>query len=300
MIYSLIAVLLCGVTHAKYYTPRPGTPLELGYALESIQKKPLSEEEKKKFENSLLRLEQALMKLNREEVLFLIKSEIYKTILRERPDIQIPPQAYSPSYLGEIRAQLPKVNGLLPFTNWLVTALVRDLDLLYQDPGLREYSKERLSPSPSPGPAAARAGKKLSMILPYLETLRLKGAQGLEHELTPVLLNLFDRLANNSELLASLAKRPPNSLATTERYFEAIDTAPTPKTVSKDLEVDEILRKTIDKHKSIGLPLPTGEWRPKDDKNSNTAQVQVIATPDPGYRAPEKLPEPVDDWIFEF
>lgn len=301
LIFILFLISSMAASAKKYYSPSKALPSEFRFLVESIQTYDLNQDEKNFIKDQVIKLDNVLSVLKRREFFFLIKSEIYKGLLRHKPDFPLQDTSFTPNIISSLQEILKKKEDFKPFTRWLLAALISDLDQLFRSSVYPEFMRYRNLPNYSAGPDVKRMQKKFELLLPWVEFTRLSGPKGLEEILKPVMLEVLALVTFYGKTTLDYSRFSAVDIEIPKQKLVYFDYRIfNPKLDGQDFTLEEIIDSVLEKHKKSGLPLPVDDWTPREHDFANKKAPAPIPTPDPDYKAPAKLPSPINDWIFEF
>lgn len=286
MIVLLIFFTLSSSAQSKvnYYYTDPDMPFELKVLYEGYNfiasENDTSTQELDKFLSILLN---NFTKLSREEILFLGKSEMIKTVLKYSPE-EMKTNEIPADFIRELRSSMSKeeYQAINPFAKWLLSSLIVDYDNLIKAKN------------------STISKKRLDLIIPFLNMIRLNGLAEFDIVTRQLMLEVAKRMVHFSSInllySSRLAITPSNKKL-------AVISSNRPQFSSKDRDIEDILAPIIEKHKKLGLPVPIDDWRPTE-ADFNLKSQAVSPTPSAqGQEAkaidPKSLPKPIDDWNVE-
>lgn len=298
------------------YSPAKSLPLELKYLIESIQLSDLKRYEQNNFKANLQKLDQMVEKFSTEELFFVIKSEAYKSILKVKPDYMVKKSYYDVNIIDNLD-HYSKSKTISSFSKWVANSIQKDLKDVFLSSDYTTYMYRKKNNSILT-PRYLKVDKKLKILLPWYAYLHLTPPNEFDVEMRKVMILLFDKVVIYLEQLLSFSrfeKFELNPLRKEFKYFslrkfnpeskEAL--APTQEQASplNNLVQEEVKPETKKEDDSTVSRTQeiekANEWMPKEDVADQDVKVDPtpIPTPDPNYKAPEKLPEPVNDWLDE-
>lgn len=282
LIISLIFFMLSSLAFGKvqYFHPNSEMPVELKTIFDSYnslatEKDAYTDEMAKYLEF----INNNFSKLDREEILFISKSEIIKTVLKESPKEFIT-SAIPQDFLTELSINLKseESQNLTPFAKWLITSLLADYDNLYR------MKKNTVTQ------------KRLDLIIPFLNGIRLNGIADFEVRCRDLMLLITKRLVHFSSVMLLYSSRL--GITPINQKLAVINQVK-PTQSNGIREIEDIISPIIEKHKKLGLPVPVDDWKPTEaDFNLNS---QVVNPSEKVQKPldPSDLPKPVDDWNVE-
>jgi|GEM_PF-5272058 hypothetical protein len=282
IIFGLI-VFFTDVNAKTYLRPNDKIPSDAAMALEFLQ---LYTSGPKSWDKEIRNLDQLLLHLSEEERLMILKSELYKAILKTSRGVSVERANYRPQTLERLQEKFGKVSPEKwdPFSTFFLRAVMSDLKRIMLD---AEYPNFINNLRSNRGlTAAGRSFKqKLDVLLPWVQWYFEGSLPGLKQKLlqaSEIALKLFADRASNLIFMTQFEKFDQKEEVKSLRFFEV---QPIPNLASQDESSSEGALKQID----VSIP-------PAPQEGLDEKWVPKIA-PDPDYQVPETLPEPVDDWL---
>jgi len=277
---ALTFFLLINSLQAKvsYFTPKEDMPYELKIIYQSYNALAL---DKDSTSDQMYRFLEILLKnlshMDREEILFLSKSEILKTILKLKPE-SATSTVLSGEFLRDLKSQLTseEYNQMLPYSKWLLTSLLIDYEDLYKGKNRNQVTL-----------------KRLEMILPYLNYIRLNSLKDFDQMNHEVLLVISKKLVHFTSALLFYSSRL-GAVATKTMLADISNQKP--QEAHSDKSIESIIDPILEKHKKLGLPLPVDDWKPSETDYGLSTKPQSTESAKSAPITPENLPKPVDDW----
>ncbi|MFI5389729.1 MAG: hypothetical protein ACHQYQ_00095 [Bacteriovoracales bacterium] len=280
-IILLIGLILSLPTKSAIQTfvPKEDLPVEFSYLVESLQQYPLSDKEREEIAKEIKELDKLFSLMSKEEVFFVLKSEIYKELLN-KPRLAQQSQYYNKKILRTLLDLIEaKIDSYHPFAKWIIIATYADLKQIFDSPYYNTFVVEKKGIGLK-NPNAALIEKKLNLVLPWFEDITGQSPEVFHENLKPVMLSLLAKLNKKIKYLLQYSRFEKLNLVTEDalKYFEI--KSPEEKAAKKDplLDMDLPTEKPTEVAKD--------QWMPKNGP----------LEPDPNYVAPEKLPTPTDDW----
>ncbi len=286
------------INKRKFLVPKNNLPVEMGFLIQSLHMSNLSPTEKRVLDQSLVKLDQMFEGLSKEEIFFIIKTEAYKIILKNKPDLLIQKDSYNKEIIGFFDSYIDK-EPITPFAKWVLYSIKSDLEDILESPMFATWQVRKKYNNPLDA-NLRRLEKKLQLLLPWYEYIKLTPPKDFDSGLKDVMLSLLDKInLYTMQLIVYSSPSPlemsplrPKFTFFEEREFDISKKSEFQKTVEK--VVDSVLRDQT----PVALPTPVNDWLPKDD-GSLPESARAYPTPDPNYKTPEELPKPVDDWFDE-
>lgn len=280
-ILCFLGIMLPLVTFpsAPQFVPKSDLPVEFSYLVESIQQYPLQDSERDNLSNVLKKLDKLFSQMTKEEVYFVLKSEIYKELLN-KPRLSQQSQLYDKKILRNFAEVIDtKIESYHQFAKWIIIATYSDLKQIFDSPYFNTFIVEKKGIGLK-NPNAAMIGKKLNLVLPWYEDITNQNPEEFHEMLKPIMIGILDKITVKIQYLLEFSRFEKNQLAPDDnlRYFEL--KIPMPKEAPKDplLDIDLSEGKPIESNRD--------KWLPRNEPME----------PNPNYVAPENLPVPSDDW----
>ncbi len=274
----------------RTYQPIAEVPMELSLLIKSIQARPQSEEEKKKFLELLTKLDYLLPQMTKEEAFFLSKSEIYFDILRRnRNNNKVDLKLLELSSLKELKDRL-EINQLLysPYTQWLGNALLKDLSNLFESTLFSIYKGLKKDDLALRSSSLRIYEKKLLMLLPWYQKFVDSLPSELEMMVKDLELKQLESIVHTAERLIRFSR------------FKKLDPLPKDYTLKAFGLKEEVVEEESQEVENVVENLNIPETIEEESKNAeNWVPKDLFPQPDPNYKAPDQLPEPTDDWSEE-
>jgi hypothetical protein len=282
--------------------PNEKLPQELRHIITSISQYKLTDNEKSQYMKSLILIDSYSNRLTKEELLFLGKSEILKSLFKGRTHLKPQKRSHNPKILLEIESWTKNTN-LSEFTKWFLTALHSDLNAQFESPFFRQFMLMRIGNKRLTELELKKLEKRFNLLLPWYEEYKNKGPELFQQDLKTLLITTLSHVSQYYGLLSKYAylSKKMQLLAfekLTNIKIEVISKKASDKSVFTTLfpEVDPNYQAPE------VLPKPVDSWMPLDDMKDFKAKIpdELFPKADPNYKAPEKLPEPVNDWLLNF
>lgn len=289
-----IFIFCCNFTFAatKVLMPTEKLPRELIYLTESLQELQIKDIEKTRDnDETFKKLSKEFQNLTKEELYFISKSEVYKTVLKFRPTSSVKEEYYKEEILEKISEKLSttKINS---FTHWLIKGIVKDIKDIFSSRAFPTFVIERKKGVVSSS-SSRKVLRKLNFLLPWIQSFMTEDTGLFELSLLPMMNEILKKI---SEKIGYLALYSTNDSKNDEeiKYFEE-QTIQLDKS-GKPVTVEDILDPLLGKYKNKNLPIPVDDWIQDEDDFAKTLTPIKNLAPTEGYRAPEKLPDPVEEW----
>lgn len=168
-------------------------PIELALLIQNIEKDRPSPDQVNTFLSSLNNLNNSLNTLSTAQLLFLIKSEIYQTLLKVNWNNFIPPgkSTISPidQYQRILEIKLPELN---PLTQLIFQYIIKDLQTILSNKDVNN-------------------NKKIKMISPWLYVLKNTSPDKINNFLSPIYFNILLSLESKSTTFMGLTEIKNNN-----------------------------------------------------------------------------------------
>ena len=256
---------------AKSYYAKKELPGELNLILQSIAKMKLKEVEKKLLGEIIWKIDGNFTEMDKDEIFFLVKSSVYKTILQfKKKDERIP--NIKPKEMEKLVEKKLASGPYSNFTRWLLRAIVSDYNNIFKSKGYKLTQGDK---------------KKLRLIMPWYRFFIETSVEEFELDLKDLHFFTLGKILVVSQGLLQYSRFNYKEIKKKElNFFEYRE----PAVLSKVNSIDEILGSFPDNPQDTNnLPTP---WRPKDgQKNDDYLK-------DPNYIPPDKLPEPINEKLW--
>lgn len=278
----------------KKYLPIKDLPYELALLIESTQDLIKEEKEKEMFLAKLKNLDSYLSSLTKEEAFFVSKSEIYFDILRRnRSSAQIETELLTERTLENFDKLLTRnKEKYTKYTYWLGQAIKRDLERLFSTTQFSLFVS-RLKNGRISSSKDKVLHKKIKMLLPWYQKYADNSPEELEKEMKNIFLGQISALTETFSDLVYFSRFDKKAKEMGKDYklkfFELKEEEKVPEKNLTDVDIIENIDVPENK------PVQKAEaWVPQEGPPTD-----LFPEPDPSYTAPNKLPEPVDDWVLE-
>jgi len=247
-------------------------------------------------------IDAALSPMKKEEQFFFIKSEIYKEILRSKPDTNPPTRYIDPKTLTDLDAKAFEFKDN-EYVSWLIQSIRDDLTPLLSSSMRNTYLFQIQSKTPITDMELTKYQRKIKILLPWAVLFLQKSPDEIDvfckdlvkRSLASIKLSLVEFNKINKTKLPSLVSDIYKLSNFTVRNQAQI-------AAEKSGELEKELLET-DFNKSEAKIAKDG-WVPRteDDNLQNNAALNPdpFPTPDPNYIPPVKLPAAKNDWEKEY
>lgn len=301
------ALILCfflnSISLGKVFIYSPVTkkfPIEFELLFKFLQSEELNPDERYQFERSIVEIDRLARSMNEEELLFVTKTEIYKTLLKPTDSTALKREMFNPQFMSTVRMALNNAKNDA-FIKWFLTALEKDLTTLFNSTEYKDLMLLKNSRQ-SPPVDLLRVERRLELALKLAMNVNSESNSQLRAELKTKSLSVLRNLENSFKLIALQSKFDPLSTEVSLsnlKFFKAeeamVNATGQQKEVKKDKTIDEILNPVLNSdsvNKNAPLPKPVGEddWLLDAELNRMTAPSKT------------ELPKPVDqtDWLPDF
>lgn len=297
LIFFLSFLLSTGLNAAvqKKWSPIETFPKEFIWLIDSVQELSLNDEEQKIFEKFILKIDQNLRPFSKKEIQFLVKSEIYKSILRAGNLSQKYPMAlYDESIINNLDQKLNKEQTELhPYSLWIMNAVKSDLSNLFTSSYFSNYKLMKKKESSSNSVNIQKMDKKFTLLLHWYSLYINQTAPEFELEIKKLIINQLRIISQASSIMMKYSQ------------INGIDPKDKPDLnkmllFKEKIKVEENIsdsdEKIIDGLNGIE---ESKEKSAKKDWTPNSNDTNPFPAPDPSYIPPKELPKPVDDWIMD-
>ncbi|MBI2519674.1 MAG: hypothetical protein HYV97_04635 [Bdellovibrio sp.] len=284
----------------KIITSDKPLPTEFVLLIESLQKAGLSGEGKAQFDKLILSLDESFDVLTKEEIFFICKAEIYKAILKKYRNTEPDLKKFDMRFLKNATAKIEQINNdkveLSLFSKWMIQALLSDLKSLLMAPQYLNFLTFVQNGTDVTSQPFIIWSKKLNMVGPWLDLFINSVDSEFEAIIRPLQLEALQIIATYADLLIKQSRfkeswpKKKSTLAslsffTWREMKEKTDSAALPSDLTPQ--------------GSGSSDIPAAVWTPKDtpETTANSNLPVNYPTPDPDYLPPNKLPQPVNDWI---
>ncbi len=305
----LIFISLCHSVVALAANPpiisaKDHLPYEFKILTQATNQYMVSVDEHYQLVEDLKLLDASLAVMKKEEQFFLIKAEIYKEILRSKPNIAVNNRFIAPKTLSDLDAKAKEYeeNGYL---SWLITMIRDDLTPLLGSSLRNTYLFQLSTRGPITDPELQKYDRKLKILLPWA----ILFLQQSEAE-----LNLFCK---------NLVKRTLASIKLALVEFNKINKTQTPALVDNVYKLSNFNVRTkeevegqkngalesellsTDFNKDSNQDSKEKTWTPREESQAGQGvsppqTPELFPTPDPNYTPPATLPTAQTDWDTEY
>jgi hypothetical protein len=263
-------------------------PMEIKLIFESTE---INEDNKQTLLNSLAEISEIIAKSSdQSQMKFLLKIETSKFILRWFNE-KLNPMIFD--LTPEIFESRVKKFQFSPFARWLVAGFISDLQQIKRDPGYASFANAYRKKLKNSSPEYKRLEKKIALLSPWIQFLHQSSADEVEFEIFKLQSSLFERLLSRIKLHYLITNNypefiPPKVNSELYEFYEKTPEASEESLASKinNLSAPE---------QTPGSNTPN-QWKPDDVVKKVLPNYPLY---NPNYKAPEKLPVPVNDWLLE-
>lgn len=292
MFYLILFPLLWANIHKVEVSEK--APTELRIIFEDYQID-LNDIEHQLFVDQLKLVDWSLGLLQENDLLFFVKSIIYKKIIATHP---IPYKEAMPNDIETIRqfeSLVSKNNLFSSISQWLFEAIKTDLERFRTKP-IFTSALNQIEQNRALSPEERREFNKLNHILPWMRLLRFGDADQIETYskaiVEPIVfdlsLHLYQYLKHSHFDLPAFDPEDKSWQWFTLKELEKA------KESSEEDRILSLIERILEGKESLPQPVESVEWIPKDSEGESPSS---IIRPSPHYRPPSTLPKPVDDWL---
>ncbi len=279
-----------------YWVPEKKMPYEIESIVKSIQWNHLENDLKKNIQTNVGKIDFMMNKFSEDDLYFISKTATYKYLLGNRPLSKIPSDFYETNPFLNFKLQKGDVE-LIPFGEWFISVILRDLNEIYQMPDYKNYLKARKNPNLATS-KTNKIAKRLNLIVPWFVFFQERSIREINWDLQPTLNKMLSQLSTQLKIYWELKTGdkiiwPQNFEITWFKHQEK-------KIITEKDTLPEIIDNIVKSEQPKELPQPIDDWKiDTSDFASTLTPVLKDQRPEPNYTPPEKLPHPVDDWAFE-
>ncbi len=282
---------------AMYWSPKRKMPYEIESLIKSIQWNDLKPSLKKKFKSNVGKIDFMINKISDKDFYFLTKAMTYKYLLKHHPINQIPVGFYDTNPFLSSKFKKESIK-LIPFGQWLLATIVRDLREIHRTPNYRSFLKWRKKTGLAT-PEVKKIEKRLNLIVPWFIFFQKRSVQEANWDLQPILSNVLSNLGDHFKVYWEL--KNSQKLTWPKNFKISWFTSQKKETENKRESLLNIVEDTVKKHELKNLPLPINDWIPNNsDFASKLTPNPKNQQPRSNYNPPKTLPKPIDDWVFEY
>tara|TARA_R110002072_G_scaffold1989_5_gene16713 strand:+ start:188058 stop:188939 length:882 start_codon:yes stop_codon:yes gene_type:complete len=272
------------------YKAKGSLPFELEAMIESLPWNIYNLKQKEKINLLVRELDGKLSAINEKERFLFAKSSLIRFFLNNPPSNSFSETVFRRDILREIRNSFGKEKQT-QFVHWFMRALVSDLEDTFNSP---EYVN--LQGKDPKSNSILR--KKFQLIGPWINFFKGKNKEEINFALSELYIRAIEHLNSKIESYVNFKTMKKNFISPSKNlaFFKIEKETKIPEIENNMLSIiDEVIKR----HEKAGIPAPIEDWVPNDDDLAKKETPLVVPTPNPDYVAPDKLPEPVDDWLFE-
>jgi len=281
----------------KFITPIFNGPTEFKLMVDFLQRKSESDEEISLFQKSISKMDPFASLLNKDELHFTIKTEIYKGILKKYKNAPIEKANVNLALIQECTKKAEELKNkkkIHTFSYWVISALISDAKYLLTDPSNLNFLRVYKAGEQGSDKNFPIWKRKLNMVVPWL--VFFEGADEIEFE--SMIKNIhLETLRVISQYLLVMVQN--------SRFDKNIDIRPSKfsnlksfKWIEEKAALPKYPDENISKQNSSSPSEDIKGWVPKDKPNDlNQPKAAIDPAPDPNYVPPANLPKPVNDWM---
>ena len=268
------------------------TPLELSHVVMELQSNDLFKTDPQKINELILKTDRSLSRLEKSDALFLIQTEIYKTLL-DQPPTQIDglvtlSASLSLKELNLFATKIDKIKS--PFLSWMAKAVYQDLRLLIESPLFNDY-KTKVKKTDQWNVRLEKMKKKFLLILPWYYYLGENNFTQQRDKIFPILFQCLKAVYEKSVQYSFFVGK--KEISSQQLSYFKQHPANKKKPVPKN-NLDLLLDSVIDKHQKPEHPVSIDDWVPPPHKNFDNDKSSLSASKSKN----ESLPQPTNDWIL--
>lgn len=271
-------------------------PIELELILGFIQSASLSEIQKNQFGTSIVAIDRYARNLTDEELLFVTKTEVYKTFLRPTDTELFKKEYFNPQYLAIIRNTKKNAN-VEPFVKWFLSAIENDLSTLFSSSEYKDLMLLKSSGKQIPI-ELLKIERRLELVLRLAIKINPDNLAELNQELMAKSLSYLKNLENSFQLLCLYSKNQPLTNDVSLKNLKFFTT--TTMVATRSAQPTDPTEKSIEdifSPKARGIPAPQIPTPVGDDEWLNDSELNKLFAP-----TNENLPKPTGetDWLPDF
>lgn len=282
------------------YTPKSYYPLEFQYLVTSMQKNVLDKNQYADFEKSIIILDNCSRNMDRLELMFLFKTEIYKLLMKKKPQLNLRKSHYEKIILEKLDKYIQNNREkLTPYSLWMAEILKSDLHELINHKLYKNILKYLKDGKINFNKNFLQLKSRFKLILPWAHIFVSKEPDELEDLLFPIMFETLNRLKIYCSAFSQLRNKKVSEKRPGQFYFFAVHKTKgqteedTIKKIYTILDLEKLdVRETRSKNNLL-------KWTPKDEPKERAPIPDIIPTPDPSYIYPKTLPVPVNDWNID-
>lgn len=292
--FSICFTFLGGAVQTEYTN---NVPTEFKLIIDTLTKSYMSKEEYDKNKVLFDTLNADLKLVSKASSYAILKTEIYKEILRAEKKAKLDYVMINNIKLVKFEERiLINLDSYNPFAKWLVNSLFNDFyttvkNRYFATLKFRFKSKQELTSR-----ELLVHKKKLEILYPWYQLIMNTEPEEFNLKVESILPELIHSISDYVNYYALYTS------------FEESDVQPLPEPIKMtwiepEKEADhkemDVVDKAIDELRETEGS--GGEdWKPSDKEMATLVLPENYPTPDPGYKAPKELPKPINDWVFDF
>lgn len=279
----------------EVYLPNNKFPLEFVLLIQSLQKIELTDEEKKDLIKNIAIIDQIAAIMSKEEIFFIIKTEIYKAILNKYKDEKTRFKLYRPENIVKLKDfSKRKFTALLPFANWMARAIQSDMKVIIKSHLFNKLINHLKRTNLINNSNLRKVKRRLSLLLPWYQKLSTLAKNDIDELMKEFMIECLRKITFFIKSLAQFTQEKELAISpkvTSYKFFKKFDLSSI-RGIPKSYDILTIM-KFDDEVKTAKQTLTeSSKWKP-----SKEVLPKGYPTPSPNYVPPEVLPQPVDDWM---
>ncbi len=277
-----------------YVSDKKKLPIELDLILTFYQTQTLSSEDKIFLDSSILEIDSLAQNLTEEEILFVTKTEIYKTLLLPKDSTPLPKNQYDQNII-KLLQKASQTNKHDPFISWFLNGIILDLEKIFSSSAFKDLMLLKGTRTELPI-EVIKIERRLDLLLKAVQSLKSSDQNVFRNELKEKVTDCLKNITTAFKLLISKSKIEVKTIESTLKnlkYFKIVKLEEQ-KTPSANVKIPA---KSVDQILAPALgPIPNSP--PKPDQNADW-ENESQKTPNID---PKTLPKPVEesDWLPDF
>ncbi len=309
--FSLLFVLIINplTANTKLTLATKKFPLEMELILNFVQDQNLNSAQTEQLRNIIISIDRYARLLSDEELLFVTKTEVYKSFLKPNSNEPLKKEMYNPKFVSQIQIAKKQL-GSLSFFSWFLTALEKDLDTLFASSEYKDLMLLKSSGKEIPS-ELLKIERRLDLSIKIAMLISNDDLAPFKNYLLNKSFNFLKNLENSFRLLCLYGRYQPleAKVSIDNLQFFKVENqnkelanstnkslkTPSDYENSNEKSIDQILDPLLskdEKPKKIEIPKPVGEdeWLLDSELNKITEPIK------------KELPKPMaeDDWLTDF
>ncbi len=275
LIIFIIPLSFKAMSINKIILPSNELPMELSFIIESIQKYNLDKKEIKFIENTITQIDKNFSLMEKGEIFFLSKSEIYKSILSNTPEYSIKKESLEET-INKLKTAIKNKNSNKKFTLWIMQSILKDLK------NIIDNKKSKTSKN------------KTNFILKWCQAIILEDTKQLERRIKNIIKISLKKINDYSNIFTTLSK----DKSKTKKELIYFQIKEKKEDMTNKIKTEKILEPVIKNYSSNKIPLPVNDWDLNEADFSKSISPVNIIKPNNYYKS-SILPIPTNDWKLE-